>query len=162
VCVAENITIVSDEIYEKAVVRRLRNTHIASLSPQVRGRTVTINGFSKAYSMTGWRLGWAAGPREIIAAMSKVQSHSTSNAPSVSQMAGIAALRGSQAEVLRMAQEFQRRRTAMVYRLRAIPGVSCYEPKGAFYAYPARGALLRQGVPGLARSATPTVWPTTC
>jgi aspartate/methionine/tyrosine aminotransferase len=136
ICVSENVTIISDEIYEKLAYDGFRNVHTASLSPQVRAHTVTINGFSKAFSMTGWRLGWASGPREVIAAMSKVQSHSTSNAPSISQAAGITALRGSQTEVLRMAQEFQRRRTAMVYRLRAIPGVSCYEPKGAFYCFP--------------------------
>jgi len=148
ICVGANVTIISDEIYERLTYDGFRNVHTASLSPEVRAHTVTMNGFSKAFSMTGWRLGWASGPREVIAAMSMIQSHSTSNAPSISQMAGIAALRGPQAEVLRMVQEFERRRTAMVRGLRAIPGVSCYEPRGAFYCFPRVSSLFGKAAQG--------------
>ncbi|HEY3357812.1 MAG TPA: aminotransferase class I/II-fold pyridoxal phosphate-dependent enzyme [Polyangia bacterium] len=136
ICVSEGIYIISDEIYEKLVYDGFRNTSIASLSPKAKALTVTINGASKAYAMTGWRLGWAAGPRDVIAAVDKVQSHLASNPSSIAQAAYAAALRGPQSDLLRMAQEFQRRRTTMVYRLRALPGVSCHDPKGAFYAFP--------------------------
>jgi aspartate/methionine/tyrosine aminotransferase len=136
VCVSEGIYLISDEIYEKLAYDGFRNTCVAALSPKAKALTVIINGASKAYAMTGWRLGWAAGPREVIAAMDKVQSHLCSNPSSIAQAAYAAALRGPQSDLLRMVQEFQRRRTAMVYRLRALPGVSCHEPKGAFYAFP--------------------------
>jgi aspartate/methionine/tyrosine aminotransferase len=136
ICVRDKIHVFADEIYEKIAYDGHRNTSIASLGPQIRALTVTINGFSKAYSMTGWRLGYAAGPKEIIQAMSKVQSHSTSNPNSVTQKAALEALTGPQNEIQRMAMEFQRRRNQILYRLRSMPGVSCYAPKGAFYVFP--------------------------
>jgi aspartate/methionine/tyrosine aminotransferase len=136
VCVREDIWVVSDEIYERLTYDGARFHSIASIDEKIRKRSVVVNGFSKAYSMTGWRLGYAAGPRELIQACSKIQSHNTSNATSFVQKAGIEALRSCSMEVDRMKQEFERRRNAIVYRLRSIPGVSCMEPKGAFYAFP--------------------------
>ncbi len=136
VAVREGLLVISDEIYEKLVYDGFRFVSMASLNEKIRKQCVIINGVSKAYSMTGWRIGYAAGPKEIVAAMSKVQSHNTSNAASISQMATLEALRGSQLEIPRMTAEFQRRRNYIVHRMRAIPGVSCFEPKGAFYLFP--------------------------
>jgi aspartate/methionine/tyrosine aminotransferase len=136
ICVRDKIVVFADEIYEKIAYDGHRNTSIASINPQIKALTVTINGLSKAYSMTGWRLGYAAGPKEIIQAMSKVQSHSTSNANSITQKAAVEALNGPQNEIQRMAMEFQRRRNQILYRLRSMQGVSCYQPKGAFYVFP--------------------------
>jgi len=136
VCVREQIWVVSDEIYEKLSYDGRRFTSIASLDEKIRKLTIVVNGFSKAYSMTGWRLGYAAGPREIIAACSKVQSHNTSNATSFVQKAAVVALKECAMEIERMRQEFERRRNFVVYRLRALPGVSCASPSGAFYVMP--------------------------
>jgi aspartate aminotransferase len=97
---------------------------------------ILVNGFSKTYAMTGWRLGYAAGPREIIAAMGNYQSQTTSNPTSFVQKAGIAALRGPQEAVGLMVQEFEQRRNYVVERLNAIEGLSCFRPMGAFYAFP--------------------------
>jgi aspartate/methionine/tyrosine aminotransferase len=136
IAVQEGLYIIADEIYEKLVYDGFRFCSIASLGEKIRERTILVNGVSKAYSMTGWRIGWAIGPKEIIGGMSAVQSHSTSNANSVAQMASLEALRGPQGEIFRMVSEFQRRRDAMLFRMRSIPGVSCYQPKGAFYLFP--------------------------
>jgi aspartate/methionine/tyrosine aminotransferase len=132
----EGLTIVADEIYEKIVYDGFRFASVASLSKEIKEKCVIINGVSKTYSMTGWRLGFAAGPKDIIAGMAKVQSHNTSNASSVSQMAALEALKGPQMDVNRMASEFQRRRNYVVQKLRRIPNVSCMEPRGAFYVFP--------------------------
>lgn len=136
VCVREQIWVISDEIYEKLLYDGQRYTSIASLNEKIKKLTVVINGFSKAFSMTGWRLGYAAGPREIVAACSKIQSHNTSNATSFVQKAALVALRDCSMEVERMRQEFERRRNAIVYRLRSLPNVSCFSPSGAFYVMP--------------------------
>ncbi|MFH1177209.1 MAG: pyridoxal phosphate-dependent aminotransferase [Acidobacteriota bacterium] len=136
VCAREQIWVISDEIYEKLIYDGRRFTSIASLGEKIKKLTVVINGFSKAFSMTGWRLGYAAGPREIVAACSKVQSHNTSNATSFVQKAAVTALAECAMEVERMRQEFERRRNFVVYRLRALPGVSCNSPAGAFYVMP--------------------------
>ncbi|UCF78400.1 MAG: aminotransferase class I/II-fold pyridoxal phosphate-dependent enzyme [Candidatus Eiseniibacteriota bacterium] len=136
VVVREGIIVIADEVYEKLVYDGFRFVSMASLNEKIKKQCLLINGVSKAYSMTGWRIGYAAGPKEIIAAMSKVQSHNTSNATSISQVASLEALRGSQLEIPRMVSEFARRRNYMVHRLRAIPGISCFEPKGAFYLFP--------------------------
>ena len=127
---------ISDEIYEKIIYDGWKHTSIASLNPRIKELTILVNGVSKTYSMTGWRIGYAAGPKEIIQAMSNLQSHSTSNPTSVSQVAAIAALQSSQREVRRMVDEFQRRRDHIVKRLNRIPGISCLKPPGAFYAFP--------------------------
>jgi aspartate/methionine/tyrosine aminotransferase len=130
------IYIIADEIYEKLVFDGYRFVSVASLSPKIKQRSIIINGVSKSYSMTGWRIGWAAGPADVIAAMSKVQSHSTSNACSVSQMAALEAYQGAQSEIAMMVSEFQKRRNYMLQKVRSIPNVSCIEPRGAFYLFP--------------------------
>ena len=150
VCVREQIWVISDEIYEKLLYDGQRFTSIASLNERIKKLTVVINGFSKAFAMTGWRLGYAAGPREIVASCSKIQSHNTSNATSFVQKAAVTALRDCGMEVERMRQEFERRRNYVVYRLRALPRVSCNSPAGAFYVMPNVAAYLDkeyQGAP---------------
>jgi aspartate/methionine/tyrosine aminotransferase len=136
VAAEEKLLIVADEIYEKLVYDGFRFTSVASLGKTIKDSAVIINGVSKSYSMTGWRLGYAAGPKDIIAAMNKVQGHNTSNASSVSQMAALEALKGPQMDVSRMVSEFQRRRNFVLQKLRMIPNISCLEPKGAFYVLP--------------------------
>lgn len=136
ICRKEGIWILADEIYEKLTYDGHSHVSIASLSPELRMRTVLVNGLSKAYSMTGWRIGYAAGPREVISAMAKIQSHSTSNATSIAQYAGVAALEGPQGDLARMNAEMLRRRNTLLRRLNALDGVSCAEPHGAFYLFP--------------------------
>jgi aspartate/methionine/tyrosine aminotransferase len=135
-CAERGILIVADEIYEKILYDHFVFTSVASLGEKIKKVTVLINGVSKAYSMTGWRIGYAAGPKDIIAAMSKVQSHSTSNACSISQKASIEALRGPQNHLIERNQEFQKRRNYLLERLAAMPGISCFKPQGAFYLFP--------------------------
>jgi len=150
VCVREQIWVLSDEIYEKLLYDGSRFTSIASLNSRIKKLTIVINGFSKAFAMTGWRLGYAAGPKEIIAACSKIQSHNTSNAVSFVQKAAIVALRDCAMDVERMRQEFERRRNFIVYKLKALPAVNCLAPQGAFYAFPNVGRYLDkefQGAP---------------
>ncbi len=143
VCLEHDLFVVSDEIYEKLLYDGRRFTSIASLGPDIKARTVVINGMSKSYSMTGWRLGYAAGPREIIDGMAKIQSHSTSNATSIAQWAGLEALRSADADVECMRQEFEVRRDLIVERLQAIPDIVCPPPAGAFYVFPNISAYLR-------------------
>lgn len=136
IAVAEGLLIVADEIYENVIYGDYRFCSVASLGEKIKEKTVIINGVSKSYSMTGWRIGYAAGPREIIAAMNIVQSHTTSNANSIAQKAAAEALSGHRAEINRMVAEFQTRRNYMLSKLRRIPDISCYEPQGAFYLFP--------------------------
>ncbi len=136
VCLEENLLIIADEIYEKLVYDDFQFCSIASLGSEVKKNTVLINGVSKAYSMTGWRIGYAAGPVDIISAMSRIQSHSTSNACSISQIASVEALSGPQYEIAKMRAEFQRRRNYILQKLSLIPEVSCQKPDGAFYVFP--------------------------
>ena len=132
----EDIYIIADEIYSRLVYDGFQFVSFAALSDDLKKKTIIVNGVSKSYSMTGWRIGFAAGPTEIIGAMSKIQSHTTSNACSISQKASVEALAGPQYEVNRMAAEFQRRRNYMLMRLQQIPGISCFKPQGAFYLFP--------------------------
>jgi aspartate aminotransferase len=127
--------IVSDECYE-ALTYEGRHVSIASLSPEIKARTLVVNTCSKAYAMTGWRLGYAAGPKVIVKAMTDIQSQVTSNPTSIAQWAAVEALAGPQDEVAKMAGEFDRRRRVIVEALNAIPGISCVMPKGAFYVFP--------------------------
>jgi len=127
--------IISDECYE-ALTYEGRHVSIASLSPEIKARTLVVNTCSKAYAMTGWRLGYAAGPKVIIKAMTDIQSQVTSNPTSIAQWAAVEALVGPQDEVAKMAGEFDRRRRVIVGALNAIPGISCVMPKGAFYVFP--------------------------
>ena len=129
------ITILSDDIYHRLVYGGARACNILEVAPQLRDRTVLINGCSKAYAMTGLRLGWACGPQEIIAAMNKVQDSSTSNPNSLTQYAAVAALRGPQEGVEAMRAQFERRRDLIVELVRAIPRVRCARPEGAFYLF---------------------------
>jgi aspartate aminotransferase len=136
IALAHDLAIISDEIYEKIIYDGARHISIASLGPDVAARTVVVNGVSKAYAMTGWRIGYAAGPKDVITAMANIQSQSTSNPTSISQKAAVAALNGGDAFTKQMVQEFDRRRRVIVERLNKIPGVSCRMPTGAFYAFP--------------------------
>ena len=136
IAVDEGLIIFADEIYHKLTYNGFRFFSIASLGEKIKQQTVIINGVSKAYAMTGWRIGYAAGPKKIIAAMDKVQSHSTSNACSISQKASVEAFGGPQHEINKMLSEFQQRRNFMHYKLTQIPNVSCYKSQGAFYLFP--------------------------
>jgi aspartate aminotransferase len=139
--VERDLIVVSDEIYEKLIYGDSRHTSIASFGEEIKARTLTVNGFSKAYAMTGWRLGYVAGDRTVVAAMGRIQDQSTSNPTSFVQAGGIAALTGSQEAVERMRRAFQERRDVIVDRLNAIPGVRCVRPDGAFYVFPNISAL---------------------
>jgi aspartate aminotransferase len=137
-----DLVIISDEIYEKVLYDGAQHISIASLSPEVAARTVVINGVSKAYAMTGWRIGYAAGPKALLTAMANIQSQSTSNPCSISQKAAVAALRLGNPFTTVMVAEFDRRRRLMVERLNKMPGVTCRMPTGAFYAFPNVSGLL--------------------
>ena len=131
-----NLYVVSDEIYEKLTYDGHTHLSIASFSPEIREKTIVVNGLSKAFAMTGWRIGYAAGPKEIIKAMTNIQSQSTSNPTSISQKAAVEALTGPQDFISTMLAEFDRRRKFLVGELNAIPGMHCLTPTGAFYAFP--------------------------
>ncbi|MEO8350550.1 MAG: pyridoxal phosphate-dependent aminotransferase [Chthoniobacteraceae bacterium] len=130
----EDIIILSDEIYEKLVYDGVEHVSVASLSKEAYDLTITVNGFSKCYAMTGWRLGYLAAPEPLAKAIDAIQSHSTSNPCSFSQKGGLAALKGDQTPVEDMRAEFDLRRHYMVNRLKGIDRVRVVEPKGAFYA----------------------------
>lgn len=132
----KGIFCISDEIYEKIIYDGQTHISIASLTPEIKKLTIVVNGVSKSYSMTGWRIGYAAGPKEIIQAMSNLQSHSTSNPTSISQKAALAALEGPQEPLCNMVAEFVKRRDYMVERLNSIKEISCLKPRGAFYVFP--------------------------
>ncbi len=135
------IYVISDEIYEKIVYDGIEHISIASLGKEIKALTLVVNGLSKAYSMTGWRIGYTAGPKEIISAMTNIQSQSTSNPTSIAQKAAVEALRGPQDSMRKMVEEFDRRRKYMVERLNRMDGVSCVMPSGAFYAFPKVSSL---------------------
>jgi len=135
VALEKNILIISDEIYEKISYDGFKVTSIASVSEDVRRNTVVLNGVSKTYSMTGWRIGYAAGPAPIIKAMTSIQSQSTSNPCSISQWAAVEAISGPQDALQSMVAQFAKRRDAMVEGLGAIGGVRCFKPQGAFYVF---------------------------
>ncbi len=139
VLVKKDVWVISDEIYEKLVYDGVKHASIAALEPELKARTLTVNGHSKAYAMTGWRIGYAAGPAEVIKAAGSLQSHSTSGPSTMCQAAALAALAendGGAAELEAMRSEFQTRRDLIVERLNAIDGVSCVKPRGAFYVFP--------------------------
>lgn len=136
VCLKHDILIVSDEIYEKLVYGGSRHVSIATISPELKAQTVIINGVSKSHSMTGWRIGYAAGNGEIIKAMTNLASHSTSNPATPSQFAALAAYSGDQRAVEEMRQAFEARLNAVFNQLVEIDGITCIKPQGAFYLFP--------------------------
>jgi len=136
VCVKNKILIISDDIYEKLTYDNFKFTSIVEVHPSAKELTIVVNGVSKAYSMTGWRIGYAAGPKNIISAMTKIQSQSTSNASSISIKASVEALNGTQEYVESMRKEFEKRRDYIVERLNDIKGMTCRKPEGAFYVFP--------------------------
>jgi aspartate aminotransferase len=134
--------VIADDIYEKIVYDDFQVHNIVALNLALRERTVIINGVSKTYAMTGWRIGYAIGPADIISAAGKIQSQSTSNPTSIAQAAALEAISGSQIEVDRMVREFKQRRDVIVDRINAIQGMHCLKPQGAFYVFPNVIALL--------------------
>jgi aspartate aminotransferase len=134
--------IFADDIYEKIIYDGFQVHNLVALCPSLRDRTMIINGVSKTYAMTGWRIGYALGPSDVIAAAGKIQSQSTSNPTSIAQYAALEAIRGPQDEVSMMVREFEKRRNVIVDQLNAIPGVHCLNPEGAFYVFPNISGLL--------------------
>ena len=135
ICVKNNIYVISDDIYEKLIYETEKYTTIASLGKDIYDLTVTVNGVSKAYSMTGWRIGYCAGPQEIMSYINKFQDHTTSNPASISQAAALQALRESEESISAMNQEFKKRRDIMISAIDRIPEISYIKPQGAFYLF---------------------------
>ena len=135
------IIVISDDIYEKIVYDGFVFANMANVSGEMKEKTIVVNGLSKSHAMTGWRMGYAAGPDNVIAAMTEIQSQSTSNPTSIVQKASIEALAGDQSFIPRMVAEFKRRRDTIVAALNAVPGVTCATPPGAFYVFPRVAAL---------------------
>lgn len=136
--------ILADEIYEKMVYDGFEFHSFAAANPGLKKRIILVNGISKAYSMTGWRIGYAAAEEHVIDAMNKIQSHSTSHASSVSQFAAIEALTGPQYVIKEMMDEFRKRREFLYSELEKIKGITCYKPEGAFYLFPNISAYLNR------------------
>ena len=139
----KNLYILSDDIYEHITYDGFKFFTIAQIE-KLKSRTLTMNGVSKSYSMTGWRIGYAAGPKEIIKAMAKIQSQSTSNPTSISQAAAVEALNGTQDFILERSNSFKERRNFVVDSLNNIKGISCLSPEGAFYVFPNCKKLLNK------------------
>jgi aspartate aminotransferase len=147
IALRRGIVIISDEIYEKIIYDGIKHISIASLGADVQAQTVVVNGVSKAYAMTGWRIGYAAGPKALIEAMGTVQSQSTSNPNSIAQKAAVAALQGGEESTTKMVSEFDKRRRFIIERLNKIPGILCSKPSGAFYAFPSVSRLVGRSSP---------------
>jgi aspartate aminotransferase len=131
-----DLWIVSDEVYECFVYNDIKQLSIASINDEIMEKTVISNSFSKTYSMTGWRIGYTAGPKDVIASIKRLQDHMTSNPTSIAQMAALEALSGPQDSIKKMIEAFDKRRMVMVTRLNEMKGIDCKIPKGAFYAFP--------------------------
>jgi aspartate aminotransferase len=131
-----NIYVLADEIYEKLVYDGFEFVSFASLDKNIRDKTILVNGISKSHAMTGWRIGYAAAPENIATAISNIQSHTTSNASSISQHAAIEAISGSQEVITEMRKEFSKRRDYLFKEITSINGITCYKPEGAFYLFP--------------------------
>ncbi|GAB2632605.1 pyridoxal phosphate-dependent aminotransferase [Kribbella swartbergensis] len=143
-----DIWVITDEIYEHLTYGDTRSTSIPVAVPEIADRTVVLNGVAKTYAMTGWRVGWMIGPKDVIKAATNLQSHQTSNVCNIAQRAAIAALTGDLSAVDEMKQAFDRRRRTMVRMLNEIPGIECPEPTGAFYAYPSVKGVLGKDING--------------
>ena len=140
--------ILADDIYDKIVYDGFQVHNILTICPALRDRTMLINGVSKSYAMTGWRIGYALGPSDVIAAASKIQGQSTSNPTSIAQAGALAAISGPQDEVAAMVREFEKRRNVIVARLNNIDGITCRKPEGAFYVFPNISGLLQKTARG--------------
>jgi len=145
---AKGIWVVTDEIYEHLVYDGATFSSIPVATPQIADRCVVLNGVAKTYAMTGWRVGWMIGPKDVIKAATNLQSHATSNVANVSQVAALAAVSGDLSAVAAMREAFDRRRKTIVRMLNEIPGVVCPEPLGAFYAYPSVKGVLGKEIAG--------------
>ena len=143
-CYRKGILVISDECYEKIVYDGEKHTSIASISEKLKEITITVNALSKTYSMTGWRVGYVAGPKELISAISKLNSQSISNVNSIAQKAAVKALEGPQDFLKEWLMEFDRRRKYIVTELNTIPGIKCNMPKGAFYVFPNVEELMKK------------------
>jgi len=144
----KDVIILSDEIYERIVYDDNVHVSIASYSENIKKKTVVINGVSKAFSMTGWRIGYTAGPKQIISAINSLQGHASGNPPSISQWASVAALDSDSSFLSNWVAEFKRRRDYIVQELNSIKGVSCLVPGGAFYVFPNVSGLFGKGIGG--------------
>jgi aspartate aminotransferase len=144
----KGLWVVTDEIYEHLVYGAARFSSMPVSVPELADRCVVVNGVAKTYAMTGWRVGWLLGPKDVVRAASNLQSHATSNVANVSQAAALAAVRGDLSAVAMMRAAFDRRRQTIVRMLDDIPGVTCPEPLGAFYAYPSLKGLLGKEIRG--------------
>lgn len=133
ICIKNNIFIISDEVYERFIYDGSKHVSIASIGEDIKNITITINGLSKTYAMTGWRIGYSACDTKIAKIISNVQSHAASNPNSIAQKAALAAIEGTQEPVHIMVEEFKKRRDYMVDKINSIPGLSCLKPQGAFY-----------------------------
>jgi aspartate aminotransferase len=143
----QGIWVVTDEIYEHLVYGGAAFSSMPGLVPELADRSVIINGVAKTFAMTGWRVGWMVGPTDVIKAATNLQSHATSNVANVSQRAALAAVTGTMECVTQMREAFDRRRTRMHELLSQMPGVTCIEPEGAFYAFPSFAGVLGEGGP---------------
>jgi len=141
-----NLYVISDDIYEKLVFGNFKFYNLAELRPSIKDKIILVNGVSKSYSMTGWRIGYAAGKEEIIKGMDKLQSHSTSHASAISQEAAIEALSGPQFMIEEMLVELKARRDYMYDEITSINGIKCYKPDGAFYLFPEISSLLNRQI----------------
>ena len=143
-----DLWVITDEIYEHLTYGGAKSTSIPVVVPELADKTVVLNGVAKTYAMTGWRVGWMIGPKDVIKAATNLQSHQTSNVCNVAQRAAIAAVSGDLSAVEEMKTAFDRRRQTMVRLLNEIPGVECPEPTGAFYAYPSVKGVLGKEIGG--------------
>jgi len=149
IALSRNITIISDEIYEKNLYNGKKHISIASFGKEIKARTIVVNGVSKTYAMTGWRIGYlAADDKELITAIDNLQSHSTSNPTTISQVASVEAFKTDPKIVQAFVDEFDKRRKYMLGRLRAIPGFTCVEPDGAFYLFPNFKGIIGRDIKG--------------
>jgi aspartate/methionine/tyrosine aminotransferase len=146
--VEHGIWVVADEIYEHLVYGDAEHVSMPVVVPELQDTCVVVNGVAKTYAMTGWRVGWLIGPADVVAGAANLQSHATSNVSNVAQVAALEAVSGDLAAVAEMREAFDRRRRTMVELLSAIPGVTCPEPQGAFYAYPSVKDLLGKQLRG--------------
>src|SRR5690606_10070130 len=142
-----HVWILADDIYEHLAYAPFRFATIAGVEPELASRTLTLNGVSKGYAMTGWRIGYGAAPEPLVRAMTKLQGQSTTSACTISQWAAVAALEGPQDHLVSFRNAFVRRRDLVVERLNAIPGIVCPRPEGAFYVYPDIAGVIGRRTP---------------